>query len=69
MNALFSGTYSVVLVNHYWDSPASSRVITVSVYQYDYAGGPSDATQVQRTVTPSTDIINGIVIMGELSFP
>ena len=69
VNALFSGTYSVVLVNYYWDSPASSRVITVSVYQYEYAGGPSYVTQVQRTVTPSTDIINGIVIMGELTLP
>lgn len=69
VNALFNGTYSVILVNYYWDNPGVSRVVTVSVYQYEYIGGPSYVVQVQRTLTPSTDIINGVVIMGELTLP
>ena len=67
VNALFGGTYSVVLVNYVWDSPTLTRQITLTVTQYEYVGGPSYPISVTRSFTPSTDIVNGIVIMGELT--
>lgn len=69
VNALFNGTYTIVLVNYIWDSPTVSRTITVTVNQFEYVGGPSYPLSVTRTITPSTDITNGIAIMGELTLP
>jgi hypothetical protein len=75
VNALFNGTYTVVLVNYNWDSPTASRSITVTVNQYEYGGTPGNQQSlnyplsVTRAVTPATDITNGIVIMGELTLP
>lgn len=71
-NAMFNGTYTVVLVNYNWDSPAVQRTVTVTVTQYEYysgAGDPFYQLAVTRTFTPATDINNGIVIMGELTLP
>lgn len=68
-NALFSGTYTVVACAYNWDSPANSRQVIVTVNQYEYQGGPSYQTTVTRTFTPSTDIVNGIVMMGEMTLP
>jgi hypothetical protein len=71
-NAMFNGTYSVVLVAYNWDSPAVQRTVTVTVTQYEYysgAGDPAYQLAVTRTFTPATDISNGICIMGELTLP
>jgi hypothetical protein len=68
-NSLYRGTYSAVLMNFTWDSPSSARQITLTVYQYEYAGGPVWTTQLTRSVTPATDIVNGVVIMGEITLP
>jgi hypothetical protein len=69
VNALFNGTYSVVLSNYQWNSPTVTRQITVNVTQYEYQGGPSYTQSTTRTLTPSTDVSNGIVMMGELTLP
>ena len=70
VNAMFGGTYSIVLVAYNWDQPATPRQITVTVTQFEYPGGPSYPTPpLTRTITPATDIINGIILMGELSLP
>jgi hypothetical protein len=71
-NAMFNGTYTVVLVAYNWDSPAVQRTVTVTVTQYEYysgAGDPAYQLAATRTFTPATDINNGIVIMGELTLP
>lgn len=69
VNALFNGTYSVVLMNYLWDTPGNTRQVTVTVAQYEYQGGPAYKQSLTRTITPSTDITNGLVIMGELTLP
>ena len=69
VNAGFNGTYSVVLVNYNWDSPSNPRTVTVTVTQYEYVSGQSYPATVTRAVTPATDVVNGIVIMGELTLP
>jgi hypothetical protein len=68
-NARFSGTYTIVAVANSWASPSSSRTLTVTVYEIEYPGGPSASQAVSRTFTPSTDIVNGIVVVGELTLP
>lgn len=66
----FNGTYSVVAVaNGAFNTPGSSRTLTVTVKQYEYIGGPAYSTSVSRIFTPSTDITNGIVVLGELTLP
>ena len=69
VNARFGGTYTCVLSNFTWNSPSSSRTITVTVTQAEYAGGPTYATSVSTTVTPSTGVTNGLVTVGELTLP
>jgi hypothetical protein len=71
VNAVFNSTYTVLLVNHIWDPSAlgSARTVTVTVNQYEYQGGPASSVQVSRSVTPATDIVNGIVNMGEVTLP
>ena len=66
----FGGTYSVVAVaNGAFNTPGSGRTLTVTVRQYEFIGGPVWSTSVSRTFTPSTDIVNGIVVLGELTLP
>lgn len=69
--AAFDSTYTVILVNHAWDSATlgSARTITVTISQYEYPGGPASSVQVSRAVTPSTDVVNGILNMGEVTLP
>jgi hypothetical protein len=69
VNAQFNGTYTVVLTAYNWNSPSSARSVTVTVNQSEYLGGNTYASSVARTFTPSTDITNGIVVMGELTLP
>lgn len=68
-NALFGGTYTIMLVAGSWSGSGSSRTVTVTVYQYEAAGGASSTTTVSRTFTPSTDVTNGMVAIGELTLP
>lgn len=69
MNALFAGTYSLVLAAYNFDSPSTARQITVTIIQYEYPGGPSYPVSVTRAVTPANDIINGMILMGEVTLP
>ncbi len=70
-NALFNGTYTVVITVYNWNSStiSSTRQVIVTVTQYEYQGGHGYQTAVNRNFTPSTDITNGIVIMGEMTLP
>lgn len=66
----FDGTYSFILTNFSWASGGTTaRTVTVTINQYEYAGGPSYSQSLIRTLTPSTDVVNGIVNMGELTLP
>jgi hypothetical protein len=70
VNALFGGTYTIMLINYVWDQPTLTRQITVTVTQYEYVGGPSYSVSTPaRSITPATDIVNGVVSMGELTLP
>jgi hypothetical protein len=68
-NAKFGGTYSVMLCAAGWDTPGSSRRISVTINQYEYAGGPAVSVQATRTLTPATDIVNGYIDMGPVTLP
>jgi hypothetical protein len=72
VNADFSGTYSIYLINSSWSGGSSSstpRTITVTVTQYEYAGGASyPVATLPITVSPS-QVINGIVVAGVLTLP
>jgi hypothetical protein len=69
VNSLYRGTYSVVLMNFTWDNPTAVRQITLTIYQYEYVNGPVWTVQLTRVLTPATDIVNGVVIMGEITLP
>lgn len=69
VNAVFGGTYTFTGVALTLNTPSSARTWTVTVKQYEYAGGPSTSQSVSRTFTPSTDVTNGIVPLGELTLP
>ena len=69
INATFDGTYSIMLTAETWSSPSTSRQVTVTVYQYEQSGGTSATATVSRTFTPSTDVTNGMVVLGELTLP
>jgi hypothetical protein len=72
-NATFNGTYSILLINYTWNSPTVARTIAVTVTQWEYPGQVTTTvdqqTQVIQTITPSTQVINGIVALGELTLP
>ena len=68
VNADFSGTYTVYLINSTWNG-SNARTITVTVTQYEYAGGPGyPVTTLPVTVTPA-QVTNGIVTAGVLTLP
>jgi hypothetical protein len=71
VNAVFNSTYSVLLVANSWNpaTVGTARTVTVTVHQYEYPGGPASSVQVSRSVVPATDIVNGIVNMGEVTLP
>jgi hypothetical protein len=69
ISASFGGTYSFMLTAASWASASSAHTVTITVYQYEYASGPSITAQVSRTFTPSTDVTNGMVTIGELTLP
>jgi hypothetical protein len=68
--ARFDGSYSLWLTAATWSAPSTARDLTVTVKQYAYAGGPSTSLpMIRKTITPSTDILNGYVEMGILTLP
>src|SRR6202000_3332787 len=69
VNARFGGTYTVMLTNFTWNNPTVARTITVTVTQFEYSGAASNTSPVSTTVTPSTGVTNGLVVVGELTLP
>lgn len=69
VSAAFAGTYSVLLVAHSWDSPGTSRRVSLTVTQYEYASGPAISVQATRTLTPNIHSVNGYLTMGEVTLP
>jgi hypothetical protein len=69
-NADFNGTYTVILTNFSFNSSSSPRTISVTVRQYEAPSGAHyDSATVPITITPSTQVTNGIVIAGTLTLP
>ena len=69
-NADFNGTYTLVLTNFSFNSSSSPRTISVTVRQYEAPGGAHyDTTTTALTITPSTQVTNGIVVAGTLTLP
>lgn len=75
VNAKFNGTYTVVLAAvSPMNTPANSRTITVTVKQYEVAGGASSSSSVAVALVPNGSgaqpaIKNGIVVVGEITLP
>ena len=71
VNAEYYGTYTVLLANFVWNpiTIGTSRTVTVTFNQYEFPGGPRYSASCTRTFTPATDIVNGIVNMGEVTLP
>jgi hypothetical protein len=68
--ARFDGTYTVFLIGSgTWGSPTVSRTVTVVIKQYPFSGGTAVTTTLARTFTPSTDIVNGYVDLGQVTLP
>ncbi len=68
VNADFGGTYTVYLVASSLNG-AGNRTVTVTVTQYEYAGGPSyTVSTLPVTVTPA-QLNNGILTAGVLTLP
>jgi hypothetical protein len=65
----FRGTYSM-MVNGTFNTPSASRTVTVTVNEYERAGGSvTSISSCSRTITPNTDAVNGLVTIGELTLP
>lgn len=69
VNAVFGGTYSIMLVANTFANIGTSRTVTVTFTQYEYQGGPSYTDTVTRTFVPSTDITNGMISLGVITLP
>lgn len=70
VNADFSGTYSVMLTVNSWHNPTTPRTISVTVTQYEYVGSPGHPqTTAPITITPSTQVTNGIFTVGNITLP
>jgi hypothetical protein len=68
VNADFGGTYTIYLIAASLSGTAA-RTITVTVNQYEYAGGPKYASvTLPVTITPS-QISNGVITAGVLTLP
>ena len=68
VNARFGSTYTIVLVNYSWNNPTASRTLTVTVNQYEQAGGVCYSESVSLAVTPSA-LAGPLVDLGELTLP
>lgn len=69
VNAVFNGTYSIMLVANSFAASTTARNVIVTFTQYEYPGGPSYTDTVNRTFTPSTDALNGMVSIGTITLP
>jgi hypothetical protein len=72
LNARYDGTYTMYLVASAWNSPTTSRNLTVQLRQYPYVGGTATTLNVVRnSITPSTDLLGTqlIVDMGPVTLP
>jgi hypothetical protein len=66
----FQGTYSMMVAGLNWNNPTASRTVTVTVNECERLGGAVTSSQAtSRTIIPSTDAINSIVTIGELTLP
>jgi hypothetical protein len=72
VNADFSGTYTIYLVNSSWSggsSSATARTITVTVTQFEFAGGPGYSVSTLPISVAPNQVNNGIVTAGVLTLP
>jgi hypothetical protein len=72
VNADFGGTYTIYLVNSSWSGGSSSgttRNITVTVTQYEFAGGPGYSVSTLPVTVAPNQVSNGIVTAGVLTLP
>jgi hypothetical protein len=72
VNADFSGTYTIYLINSSWSggsSSATARTITVTVTQFEYAGGPGYSVPTLPISVAPNQVSNGIVTAGVLTLP
>jgi hypothetical protein len=68
--ARFNGTYNVIAVAETWNNPTAARTVSITVKQYEYPGGASYLTSTAPvTITPSSQVTNGIVICGPVTLP
>jgi hypothetical protein len=69
----FLGTYSMMVAAASWNSPASSRTVTVTVNEYERLGGSvTETSSCSLTFTPNSPPPgsgNNIITVGELSLP
>lgn len=70
VNATFDGTYSVMLTNNTWNTPANARTLSVTVTQYEYVGSNGfSQTSTPISIIPNTQVTNGIVVLGNITLP
>ena len=68
--ARFDGTYNLWLIGSgTWGAATTARTVTITIRQYPFSGGTPVVSAVSRTFTPSTDITNGWVDMGQVTLP
>jgi hypothetical protein len=65
--ARFAGTYTMLLANFSWNGSAA-RNVSVTVRQYESAGGAVSSTTLTQSITPA-NVVNGLVNMGEITLP
>ena len=70
VNAQFNGTYTVLLAFSSFNTPSAARTISVTVNQYEASGGTKwSTTTTSLTITPNSQVINGLVVAGNLTLP
>jgi hypothetical protein len=72
LNARFDGTYTLYLIASSFNTPSSSRNLTVQLRQYPYTGGTALTLNIVRNgLVPSTDLTGtqSIVDMGAVTLP
>jgi hypothetical protein len=70
VNADFSGTYTVYLINSTFSGGGSTaRTVFVTVTQYEYAGGPGYSVSTLPVIVTPNQVINGILTAGVLTLP
>jgi hypothetical protein len=68
--AAFDGTYTMLIAFGSFNSPSSPRTLQVTVNQYEASGGTKWSVSTDTlTITPSTQVTNGLVDAGNLTLP